>query len=342
MSDFFASQAFRQAKAELGFGEAKTSTGFGVWEPEDSECFARASDLTDFYSVLAHSEEINMIDPAHANYNPVYITLGLSSREQAYDALGMTIRSRFHFNPHNNAIKDSKFCIKDAGKETTRREFQSGRKTLCIEGNMRKLISEHPDLPADVSRIDTKDLFVDSSQSISRSGFFFGHRISSDVIVWHAGSLDVCAHSTPAIYTNIKREDIVRCGQRNEGEYEAIGVDIKDPTLMSENGIRYATETSLKRIKQIITNSGLPIIHNTKNKVEAAQQNVAQFFEENHESSNGRLTALAQNMKPRDYQYSFMKAALSKLSSDLPKPGSLYPRETAFSANGLPAPAVSV
>lgn len=341
MSDFFASQAFRQAQAELGFSETRTRIGFGVWEPEDSECFARSSDLTDFYSVLSRSSEINMINPAIAHYSPVYVTLGLSSPEDESSALGITIRSRFHFNPNNNAIRDSKFCIKDAGKETTRREFQSGRKTMCVEGNMRKLIAEHPDLPVSVARINTKKLFVDSAQSISRSGFFFAHQISPGIIVWHAGSLDVCAHSTPAIYKDIKRESIVRCGQRNEGEYEAIGVDIKDPTMMSDNGIRYATETSLKRLKEIIANSGLPTIPNTMNKVESAQLSAAAYFEENHSSCHGRLTALAQNMRPKDYQRGFMKAALGQLSADLPTPGTLYPRQMTFADNGLLVPAIA-
>lgn len=342
MSGFFATKAFQQAKVDLGFAEAKTHTQFGVWEPEDGECFARISDLSDFYDVLSQADEIKMINPAIANYNPVYITLGLNSADQHSNALGITIRSRFHLSLSNNTIQDSKFCIKDAGKETTRREFQSGRKTLCVEGNMRKLIAEHPDLPASVAKINTKSLYVDSAQSISRSGFFFAHQLSDDVIVWHAGSLDVCAHSTPAIYRDIKRDEIVRCGHRNEGEYEVIGVEIKDPTLMSDQGIRYATETSLQRIKEIINNSGLPTIPNSMNKVEDAQRSSFRYFEEHHSSNNGLRTALAQNMRPKDYQRGFMKAALGKLSADLPRPGSIYPENLRFSANGLLAPTVSV
>lgn len=336
MSDFFSSEAFRNAKIGMGLGEVKTHMDFGKWEPEDGECFPKASHLVDMYDVLAQCEDIVMFDAKQVNYNILYITLGLSTPSRHEEKLGYTIRSRFNFDQKNNEIKYTKFCIKSAGKETTRQEFQSGRTTLCVEGNMQKLITEHPDLPSNIREIKAKELLVDSAQSISRSGFFFGHRIpEAQAVIWYAGSLDVCHHSIPSVYRDVKREKIVVCGERNEGEYEAIGVDVTDPTYMDKKGIESLVHSSLTHIKRYLAQSGLPIVPSHYNKVEDARASAARYFEEEYGSVDGQIGALAQNMRPKDYRRSYMKAALGILSRDLPPPGTLCEKRSNVINNGF-------
>lgn len=342
MSEFLKTALFREAKQAIGCAEANTKSDFGVWEPEDSHCFSAQSDLTDFYATLQSSPDIMMVDPKKAFYTPTYVTLGLGTLDPNVKYFDLTVRSRFHFDARSKEIMDPKFCVKDAGKEITRREFQSGRKTLRVRPNIEKLAQEHPDLPRSIHTIHPESWRVDSTQIISRSGFFFGHTLPDmNAVVWHAGSLDVCKHSIPCIYDSPFRNKVVVSGHRNEGEYEVIGVDILDPTHMSENGMRGVVETSLSRIKALIEQSGLPCLPNEMNKVEDAQLSAISYYEGKYQSRDGRTAALNQNIKPKDYRRAFMRSALAELSKGLPTPGSFYPEQT-FPENGFIAPRVTL